>query len=188
MTYITKLLQYLLLPWWCTSQEDFIFWHLWQWTERHILVIDGMSIRSCSIPLPLEPRHSVFQVLDWSGLMLSCFPPPRRPCPLKAYQKILSQSLIESYAAPDITALSPAAHCTHTKVYFYGPASFFTLPRTGKGEITQHHWKRFDWSVAPPVRIWWICFCRSSQHASPEICGSTLWSFWVMREGGIIFV
>lgn len=52
VTRSTKLVQYLLVPWWSTYPESCITWHLWQWAESHIFVIDGMPIRNCCMFAP----------------------------------------------------------------------------------------------------------------------------------------
>jgi len=103
-----------------------------------------MSIRSCCLPLPPPKQRpdSVFPGLDWSGLMLSCSPPARARSTQSLPEPPGSDPAV-SHAALQITAISPAAHCSHTKVFLWPGIIFHS----------SQDWDRRDNSTLPK-KIW----------------------------------
>ena len=98
------------------------------------------------LPLPVEPWQCLPRTrLIWAYVELLY--PALEPYLLKACQQSLSRILLCPMQHPTLQHSAPL-HIAVIPECFYGPASFFTLPKTETGEISQHLRKRFDWSAS----------------------------------------
>lgn len=154
-----------LVPWFCTCSEDCISRCLWEWVETHILVIHGLSIRSCWMPAPPSGPLAASS-WDWTdlGLCWAAFPAPE-PYLLKACQRSLIQ--IRSCTVPCSTlhhSNRPLGRLCSYQSIFMALHHFQLSPvprqerslNTSERDLTwaQQHWSKYDESV----------FARASQH------------------------
>lgn len=104
------------------------------------LMVCLLKVVGC-LPLPVETWQCLPRTrLIWA--YVERLSSALEPYLLKACQQSLSQILLCPLQHPTLQHSAPP-HSAPIPRYFYALASFFTLPRTETGEITQHLRKTF---------------------------------------------